>query len=330
MFLFPAALFGQLDYDTTYIKSYRDKLVVTALTSADDSELNASRSSDNRSLDFQTSTRQQVGLGLDYKWFTLEATIGIGSKTDPLRGNTETWGFGFGLTSRKWWFRNFFRGYHGYYLGNPQDWDTAWAVGDPYPQASGLRTRTYYAEWNYTFNYEKYSNMASLWQLEKQLKSAGTWNIGITFAGSTMDNTDGPLIPIEYNGFFGPLDSINALSVLSLGLNFGYLYNWRISKNWFLSVGLVPGLAFQAGITEDLEGGESNYRNRLSGTVHSRLIGGYNGDKWYGGLRVYSHGFSTDTTGEYPLDLSYVNVRFYLGYRFELNHSIEFFKKIGL
>lgn len=337
-FLFPALLFAQTEewtdpgYDTNYVKSFRDYFVLT-LVSANTNNNIAVFDTTNNEVSFATNLPFSFGIALDYRWFTLEYTSTFGRTGDPKKGETKMSSLGFGLTGRKFWFRNFYQKTQGYYLENPEYFYPDFnALTDDYPSRSDMRSTLYYANVNYGFNHRRFSNMASLWQLERQKKSAGSFTVGVSFSIASY-GADSALVPSKYQSFFSGSDFITDFDFLMLGLNGGYLHTFAFGKKrkLFISLALVPGLSYQSGSSYSNVTDETKNQQTIGAHGEARLIFGYNGDRFYGSVSSVSYVVSSSFHDSNPFTQGYSFFRFVVGYKFLMpEHKIRVLKKIGL
>lgn len=326
----PLAAVGQRDH----IVSFRDKLVVTSVLNTKSESFDFTSSSD-QNLEYSTADITGFGFGVDYKWLTFEFTKRLSSKgSDQVYGHTENFGIGFGFTMPKWYFRNFFEIYSGYHMTNPDfiDFNYLDSTGS-YPYRPDISSVRYYASWNWVFNDENYSSMASLWQLERQEKSAGSWVAGGTYTyGSVMG--DSAFIPPNQKPNFEQASHWREVSSRSMAANVGYQYTFVLSdsKKWFLHLGLTPGLGVNwSDAFDESEDDYVDLPTRAVFLTEGRFIVGYNGDQWYYG--VSSIGYSSFAGGAEVSPVSNFNSysRLYLGYRFTLPKKVEeSLKVIGL
>lgn len=319
-------------YDTNYIKSFRDNLVVTAVTLFNSNTITVTDKFGD-DVNFTTNVPVSFGLALDYKWLTVEYTTSMGIEGDPKYGLTENRRAGFGLTGRKLWFRNFYQSTRGYYLENPQYFNPDFnPATDVYPHRNDVASSVYYATLNYGFNHRRFSNMAALWQLERQKKSAGSFTAGLTFSYASF-SADSALIGAQYLSNFNETKFVNSLYFTMMGVNGGYLYTFAMgkSKKVFISAALIPGLDYQIGRVNQLENEKSEKQYTIGTHAEFRLVFGYNGDKWYTAFSSSNYAVS-GRFGDYnPFNQGYSFVRFVLGYKFEVPKTKnKFFKQFGL
>lgn len=315
------------------IVSFRDNLVLTSVLNTKSESFDFT-GSNGQVLEYSTAPITGFGFGVDYKWLTFEYTKRLNSfSNEGLYGHTENFGIGFGFTMPKWYFRNFLESYNGYHITNPDlvRFNYLDSVGR-YPYRPDIETFRYYAATNWIFNSDTYSSMASLWQLERQESSAGSWVSGLTFSYSAIVG-DSAFIPSVQAPNFESVKDINVVSSSMLTVNGGYQYTLVLSnsRKWFVHLGLTPGLGVHWGGTYSNRTDEArDIPSRLAFSNEGRFIVGYNGDKWYFGYSALSYA-TVDAGGINPVSgLNNYN-RFYLGYRFTLPKKIvNGLEKIGL
>lgn len=317
-----------------HIVTFREKLVLTAVMNTKSESFDFT-SRIGQELEYSTTDIIGLGVGIDYKWFTFEFSKRLNSKSlDGQYGHTENFGLGFGITMPKWYFRNFMEYYTGYHLTNPDFVNINYldSVG-MYPYRPDIGTFRYYASWNWVFNSENYSSMASLWQLERQEKSAGSLVAGMTYTLSGAFG-DSAFIPHTQEANFPKVKDWNTLANSAMAVNVGYQYTFVLSKNkkWFLHLGLTPGVGVSwASALAENSSTEIDLGSRALLTTEGRFIIGYNGDDWYFGMS--SIGYSTAAASEDYIPISSFNSynRFYVGYRFSLPKKVtNTLEKIGL
>jgi hypothetical protein len=322
-------------YDSGYVVSFRDNLVITLVNETKFSSISVGFTTPKGiyNLDYKTNTINTWGVGIDYKWLTFEYTRQMPWYTPAAEfGEVQNAGFGFGVTGRRIAFRNFYETSKGYYLENTDDWKLG-ALKDlkGYYLRPDISTSTYYASLNYVFNNKHFSNNASLWQLERQVKKSGTLVGGLTYMFNNF-KADSSIIP--FTGIDSlPRSSNTFFALNSLGFNIGFMGTLPLGKKkkWFLTTAIIPGLSRQWGEASVEDGGVAPARKLLGYQSEFRLGLGYNGDNWYVGSIAKAYSNLNVATKEEPFSISNSFGRFYVGYRFNSpNFKHPFFKRIGL
>jgi len=319
-------------YDTAYIESFRDYMIISLVTVRNSNDITIKDNSGDEIV-FSTNTPFYFGFAMDYKWFTLEYTTSFNKYGNIKYGKTNSQSIGFGLTGRKFWFRNFWKKYDGYYMSNPEYYDPDFnPQTDEYILRPDLHNRIYFANLNYGFNYLKFSNMASLWQLEKQKKSAGSFTLGLSFAYNEYSSDSALIIP-EWEDNFNNDALIAKFNLMLIGINGGYLHTFSLFKRrrLFISLALIPGLSFQTGKTFHENGTNLHRKNMIGLQNEARFVLGYNHERWYTSLSTIGYFIANNFAKDNSINQDYTFFRFMIGYKFKLPEiKSSFLKKLGL
>lgn len=310
-------------YNSEYVKSYYDDFCLTIPAVLKGSGL-VFNGTNGKTVNYLTNMPMNYGFGVDYRWLTFEYTRSIPmlSSIDPAKGQTEAWGFGFGLTGRKFWFKNFIEVYGGYHVSNPEVIDPNYLQknNSKYYFRPDIITVSYFASLNYGFNHRKFSNNASLWNLEQQLKSVGSWTVGASFGFDFMF-ADSAFVPGAISRDFGEVKNLQGVLSAFYGINFGYLYQWVIFDNYVLSTALIPGLSLQSADVFFADGTGKSFSNTLGAHGEFRLGLNYSNETWYGGATFSSYAIANSKYVNTPLEEVFNYYRFYLGYRFKIKRT---------
>lgn len=319
-------------YDTNYIKSFRDNLVVTLVSASAGNEISAVDKKGNP-LTFATNLPTSFGVGLDYKWLTFEYTSSFGRTGVPEKGYTKMKSVGFGLTTRKFWFRNFYQNTQGYYMKNPEYFNPDFnPATDIYPFRNDVRSSIYYATLNYGFNHRRFSNIAAIWQLERQKKSAGTFTTGLSFSMAEYQS-DSALFTEQFESNFDKSEAITDFSFVLYGINAGYLHTFSFTKSrkFFISLTLIPGISYQEGTARFEDTNLRIKKNALGLHSEGRIVAGYNGDRWYSSITAISYVVTSAFEGTNPFSQGYTFGRIAVGYKFKMKETKSpYLKKLGL
>lgn len=322
----------QTGFDSTYIRRFPNRLVVRYISEYQLANLSY-EPRDFGELSYETNNPMNYGFGVDYKWISFEYTRNVPwAPPEPGYGKTELNGFGLGLSSRKFWFKTFYQFNQGYYLDETEKWYPAITQrGEKAYLRPDLKTRTFFSTLTYGFNHRKFSNNAALYQLEQQLKSAGTFACGITLSYNSF-SADSNIIPRREEKQFA-FNLMESLNMWSFGVCGGYLHNfvWGKDRNWFCSLALLPGVLFQSGHLKREKESETSFTSFQGGYAEGRLAFGYNGQKWLAGLS--SRAFSMFSSGDEnnPVGLTYSYAQFFVGYRFQMPETQNsLLKKLSL
>jgi hypothetical protein len=306
------------DIDSNYIASYyKHHLHITAVGIRNGAQLQINnRSTKERSI-YEPNSVQRFGLGLDYNLLTFEYTRAIDAieAVNPEKGVTKTTSFRAGITGRKLLLSTLYNTMNGLYLSNINQFDLRnVAPIDGYIKRGDIQIRSLYGSLYYFFNHKTYSTVASLWQIDRQKKSAGSFTTGI-IAYNVLLTADSVLnyTPInnDYNGVKMHQNTV-------LGISAGYVRNMVWKKRFFFNAFIIPGINIQNG-KEILNNDETIiYRNVRGAHSDVRLILGYNGERNYFGINSSTFLVVSNLNPDIEFDLSHTYLRFFYGHRIHL------------
>jgi len=312
------------DYDTSYVKDFRHRFNLSFLTEAKQNTINA-LSSSRKIINYQTNlSLPTYGIMFSYRWLNAQLSIPVPgiSYTAPDRVNTRSYALGLGFTARKWYLKNFFEYFKGYYMSNPWVVFPAYKPGEIKPY-NNMESITYYFTAYYGFNGNKYSHKALLWQSEIQKKSAGSLLMGVT-GGYKWIASDQSIFDSE------PLNApVNAVQYYVLGLNIGYAYTFKIGKRFSLSGLIVPGANYITARYNSNVDSYIAYENSFGLNAEARLQLFWEKGNYYSGLGYTGYVLTNLLSDETPVGSTHNYIRFNFGYRFKLR-PIKFLKPFVL
>lgn len=311
-------------YDTAYVASYRSNLVVSALVKYQQVDVDL-ESVEGDDYSMSGNTTEQYGVGLNFKWLSVEATFDVPawSDHDPALGKTTSKGLGLGFTGRRLWARGFVNNTTGYYLNDPLRW-----TGQETPLTRpDLYNRTYMVSVNYALSGKRrFSQNAALFQMERQKRSAGSFVAG--FSGwHTEIGADSSLIGPDIVDSLDLASGFSGLKRWMTGLTFGYTHAFSFWHKGFIHFALLPGVAY---VQQDiLTPTGTLHGNGTAGITEMKLGAGYNGDRWYTALTTSFYYSTTAIADQLNLATNYGHVRFALGLRLG-DPGIKILQKVGL
>ena len=313
-----------LPFDTNYIASHRNLLCVNLVNTLRDLDMTVTNPGNTaEQLVYRTNNFQNWGLGASYKWLSVELSTRVPflSPRDKRKGTTRPFGLRFGVNGRKFWFNSFFQYYEGMYLNNPQGFDSQWfATNRNYPLRPDIGNLTIYATGNYAFNHRRFSQNASLWQVEQQKRSAGTFIVGLS-AGLYGIQADSSVVPQRLQGRFAPSANVISSGTFYFGINAGYLHTFVIKQRGFIHLGLIPSIGIQ-GRGYLLSDSTQVSQGEGAATAEFRFSMGYNGRLYYGGLAAASIAFADNASFGGVIGLTHSYVRLFFGRRFRLGFRV--------
>jgi len=213
---------------------------------------------DNKSITYIPNSPVGLGLSVSYKNFSLSGGMGFNFLRDPELGQTRVFDWQYHYYGRKWILDIFLQNYKGFYTRREED---RTIVLHP-----DIKIAQYGLFGQYILNNKKFSYRAAFSQSERQLKSAGSFQLGGGFYYNHVSSNTSLTINEQ-----------NKLDNYQLGLSGGYVYTWVIKKDFLAALGLSAGLSF----------GTENFnmeRIEISPNVFPRVSTGYIGDDWSIGL----------------------------------------------
>lgn len=313
--------------DTGYIGSFYDRLCITMVGVQKGLNMvihNPDPKIDN--LRYRPNTAYSWGVGVDYKWFSLELTRPIQSffGYDPKKGTTKNSSLKLAYTGKKTWASIIGTYYRGFYISNPTLLDEKWFEKyDYYPYRRDISTFMLFADFKYAFNSTKYSHMATLWQLEHQKRSAGSLVTGLSFA---LFESKGKwsYVPDQLWDRFPPETRYKGSTMIDLSYNVGYVHTFVFKKRSFVHLGLVPGIAFQGRKVSLMDYSSDKFQDQLVFSYEARIALGYNGTHYYFGLTSSINEFSDFYVKGGYLSFNYTYFRIYFGRRFKMPFKVPF------
>lgn len=270
--------------DTSYIKTYTTDLHMHLLL--EDTDYALRFIGDDRRLIYKPNVASSIGIGLSYSWMSFDLTLPTPKAKNEAaqKGTTKRINLGFSYSGRKVWFDTNYQQYKGLFLSNPdalaQDW---FQQNTNYPMRPDITSKTFYARTYYSFNNERFSLPATMFNQEQQKKNAGSFLLGGTFVYAQLTG-DSSLVPVKVQSYFPVKANLVRHRSATYSANVGYAYTFVFKKYFFASALLRPGLAFRvsSGLMAGREAVELPNEFGLQGDGRATL--GFNTDRYYGGV----------------------------------------------
>ena len=246
---------------------------------------------DNNSTTYIPNSPIGLGLLVSYKNFSLAGGVGLRFLRNPKFGETSVIDWQYHYYGRKFVFDFFLQNYKGFYS---REKDRTIVL---HPD---IRLAQYGLFGQYIFNNKKFSYRAAFNQSERQLKSAGSFQLGGGFYYDYLSSNTSLTINEQ-----------NELNNYQLCLSGGYVYTWIIKKNYHVAMGLSVGLNVG---TESL----NIEKVEVSPSIFPRMSAGYNADNWSIGL-------------SFVLNRTYVSLNEKRNMLFDTGYAqITFIKRFGI
>jgi len=312
---------AQQPFDSTYLKSYKDKFFVWPVTKT--RELNFrfdNPLSTGQNAEFKPNSTTGLGLGVYLFDLGLEFVFPMpqSQEREDQYGKTRATDLQLNILSRRWGGDVVYQRYKGYYLSNPA---TPVLPGEPYPQRADIVTENLGINGIYAFNAHRYSLRSSFTYADRQLKSAGGFLIAGSFNLYEIDGDSAIQIPYAT---IGQTQSFTSLDFRTYALAPGYGHNFIIKKNFFAGFLLAVGPALQDFRFRDTNG-VLHKDTRINSYIDFRAAFGYSTDKFFTGITL-----STQSRNVIFEDVRFSSItqtgRILFGWRFAewgfLKHSV--------
>lgn len=268
LLIFTFSNYGHTRPDSLYIEPFSQKFAVQAYTEKNLLILNDEYTeSYNRT--YSSNNPMNLGLGLTINNTIISVGYGYGFDfmRDKSKGKTKSFDFQLHNFGQKYTFDIYIQKYKGFYMEEDKNRDQFILCPDLQIIRYGINTQ-------YVFNNKKFSYKAAFNQSEKQLKSAGSFLVGIG-AYYTIIESDSSLVINDKSRFKN----------FQFGISGGYAYNWVINKRYFISGSITTGINV---------GNESIDRigkDKLEvyPIIVPRFATGYNTDKWSIGVSFHGN-----------------------------------------
>ncbi|MBN2669078.1 MAG: DUF4421 family protein [Bacteroidales bacterium] len=274
----------------------------------------------NQSLLFSPNDIFNVGFGFNYKWlgFSFAFNIPALNNDDEKFGKTQRFDAQMNIFAHKFLIDIFFNYYQGFYITNPESYDSTFTRDMNYPIVPSLQTSSLGFAYFHVINNRKFSYRASFVQNEIQKKMSGSFILGY-ITNITSTSSDSTFVPQEYTDNFDKEDDyqIKSIVALDVGPLFGYAYNFVIAKKFMITLSLIPGIVSQIMTINTIKDGEAHQFSytKLGFVMSNKIAILYNGQRFYAGFN-YNDNHSFHSFDQYRTATQIGNFRFFVGRRF--------------
>ena len=298
------------NHDSSYIRSYADKVSVKLLTLSKYNTFHLWDQSNNTSISYRPDLGVNFGIGAAYKWFALDISTSLGFSEDNISDSKYRDIQGRVLTS-KHYLRFRYQYYLGYKIAQISGYEGEQL--DEFATRQDIRTMQFGLQYIYAFNYGKFSLKAPFAMNERQRKSAGSAVAGIGFLMYSLD-ADSSLIPNDPEMSGSTQLNFSELNVVSLTVHFGYMYSFIIKERFFITLGLIPGIG--------VKGGDYSTESRVpissSLALQAKTMNaiGYSGQRFYTGIQVIGTFYYLPLDKDLKSGITEGRSGLFIGYRF--------------
>lgn len=311
---------NRIEQDTSYIRKFKDQPHLTFEFARRNQEIRLINPLNGvQSVNYEPNTRVSFITSFDYRWFSLSLGLfSFGASEAKKKGNTDQFNLKFSFNGKRFWNTNYIQAYQGYFQNNPLVSNPNWnPQTEIYPQRPDITNFTFFSNIAYCFKPDRFSYRAALWQLDRQEKSAGSFITGLSYRLNLLDSdTSLTMIPFSLYGDFLPDNRAVSVRQSTFTIHGGYIHTFVANKTWFCTLYFLPGLAFESGFYRPDDLRIRNFKSATTIATEFRIILGYNGLKWFGGISGHSLSFAGNRNADLWVDSSFGWVRFFGGYRF--------------
>ena len=309
----PSILFSQID--STYIQKFPNTLTVKPFVDYKVNQFFIDDDITGGEAKYGTSQVPRIGIGASYKWMSFLVAVSPLLKLDKDRkGATQQMDIQWNVYLKALSIDLRYQQYQGYYLENSTDilnWDM-----DKYNyyKREDLITTSIGANVRYNFNHKTFSQKALFSQTEKQLKSAGTFTVGVRWNVLTI-KADSALVPSNLEKEIIDFDLDNS-TFYDQGIGLGYSYSF-VHKNWFANLSAMPFLLFQI-FTYDSP--NNTKYTLMSPQIILQLRGaiGYNSHQNYCGITFVNDQMRSRWKDAHDIGYNFANIKLFYARRFKI------------
>lgn len=297
--------------DTTLIKSFRKHITVHAFLSRKYTSIQIPGSVTAPAFRYLPNNTFSVGMGTAYRYYSLSLAIGLGglNKDLSLRGETKSLDLQTNIYTKKWIADFGAQFYKGYYL-SPRNF----VSGQPdYWLAPELRLRLFGASAYYILNHDRFSYRASNALNEWQLKSAGSFLIGLEAYAGVFKNETG-IVPKPLSTAY-PQGQVNSVRFTQIGPGAGYSHHFVMRRHFFVSVTGTVNPVF--GFTRESTDYSALRKVYIFPNYNLRAAAGYFSERWSSSVAwAHTNLVIRGAANNRPYQIQTGNFRLTVAYRF--------------
>ena len=260
--------------DTIYIEEYDAEFLVQPFFSGKNVKVSIKDKEEEKDfIDYKPNLRQSVGIVAAYKGLRLTLSLKL-PENDDTYGKTKYTFLQLHLRGRKYGLNLYCQNYKGFYLSNPNKFDTVYFAGGPFPARPDIHYTSIGFQTYYSFS-KKFSIKAAFHQSERQLKNAGSFMIMLSNRFDHLSNNNS-LIPKSHKSDYNDLANFKRGGFNTLLLQPGYGYSFIYERFYFTPVVFVGGgVQFQS--YYNVPGGRK-FKLKLIPKINFQNAIGYTGD----------------------------------------------------
>ncbi len=279
---------------------------------------------ENNKAEIKTNLNVSYGIVFSYRFLSIRLGVRPSLSESELenKGKTDRFRLRVKLLFDKWTHRLGYSYMRGFYVDNTNEFENGIENPSFKIQFPRLTTNILSGSSYYKFN-DNYSVKAIESNTEIQLKSAGTFLVGVDYALYFVKGTDD--VKLEGQDII-KRDSYNEYSGFSPIFHAGYHYTFVLHKFWYTNVYANPGLGMDFYNTKSFNTNAYTSSNNTSlfFTFKTGISAGYNGEKiYFGGEYNYSTNSEKFDTNDMTLQPIKNNFHLFFGYRFKAPKQVR-------
>jgi hypothetical protein len=309
-----------LDHDTSYYRSYRDRVTTRVYLSRKYTTLNFTPPGSSPKFSYSPNTSLNLGIGATYHAVTVNIGLGL-SRFNPqeVRGKTRYLDLQGHFYARKWNIDLLGEFYKGYYL-TPKGY--AAPAGQDYYKRNDLELDLIGIAFYRSLSERRFSYQAGLLQNEWQKKSAGSFLAGGEIYYGSLHG-DSALAPALLDSNYKKM-GIDKIHFFEIGPGIGYAYTLVIQQHFFVLGSVTVNLALRFTSEKSAITGKAEEKIDFTPNDIIHLGLGYNTDKWcLSALWVRTQLNAKGRTTDYRYGVSTGNYRLIFAKRFKVNHKVR-------
>ena len=306
---------AELDYDTNYVESLSDKVVIKNFVQRKSNELKLENLENGRELKYEPNGLSSIGASFNYKWLGVSFAVKSEDQSEvDTKGESSGIDFQMNMYMRKFAIDAYYVKYDGYFLANQEELLGQRPPMDESLVKSSIKVKTIGFNGLYIFNNKRFSYRAPFSQNEIQKKSAGSWLVG-AFVAQNNIHSDKSLIPDEYKRDFNRESDISEGMFTKYGVKGGYGHTFVIWR-MYISMSLTLGFAYEQSKIKINGSGHFRYREALGTKEQVKVAIGYQVPRFVVGFGIVQDHFSIVSKETEKVSVALGSFRIMTAYRF--------------
>lgn len=231
-------------FDTTYIKSNKHKLTITLPLAKKYFGFNIIDLAEKKAMKFSPNNYYHLGFNFSNIIVTFGFYPGIKFGAKPEKGTTQSRDWQVTFIGRRVITDVNYQRYRGFYVFNTRDYEVILNPENVFIRPD-IDIFSFGVNSMFVFNYRKYSLRGAFSFTDVQIKSAGSFMLGVFHAYTLFTSHDSSIIARSLQPLFSPgLRDIYQISLATAGLSAGYGYT-LVFKKIILSSAINAGFGAQ-------------------------------------------------------------------------------------